>query len=255
MPSRICNRCLTKLKIANGFRTTCINSDKQLRDFIGAVKHQWIQQTIQEPETYEDEELLLNDSESGDKCETRHFNDIHHQSNVQLINIVHDEEHSGEQADENTKGQQVFLLKIQNESQSQEHSDSRNDSENTNTNEGFVEFQEHQAETQSKIENSTISTHEYSDEVYEKSENHNLAGPKLKGFHCDKCDKYFSTKTNLYRHINTHDGTKPYTCSLCKSSFTQNGSLKQHMLIHTGDRPFVCNVSKNRFYFNENKLN
>lgn len=33
--------------------------------------------------------------------------------------------------------------------------------------------------------------------------------------YCDKCDKSFSTRTNLLRHLQTHDGVKPYNCHIC----------------------------------------
>lgn len=68
------------------------------------------------------------------------------------------------------------------------------------------------------------------------------------GLHmCLQCNKDFSTKTNLLRHMQTHDGNKPYQCNICGNSFTQNGSLKQHMHIHTGIRPFVCNFCNRGF--------
>lgn len=51
---------------------------------------------------------------------------------------------------------------------------------------------------------------------------------------CSKCVKVFSTRTNLIRHIQSHDGNKPYVCEVCSKGFTQSGSLKQHMYIHTG---------------------
>jgi hypothetical protein len=44
---------------------------------------------------------------------------------------------------------------------------------------------------------------------------------------CTKCVKVFSTRTNLIRHIQSHDGRKPYVCDLCNKGFTQSGSLKQ----------------------------
>lgn len=53
--------------------------------------------------------------------------------------------------------------------------------------------------------------------------------------YCRRCNKDFSTKTNLLRHIQTHDGVKPYQCNICGAGFTQNGSLKQHVFIHTGE--------------------
>lgn len=48
--------------------------------------------------------------------------------------------------------------------------------------------------------------------------------------YCMKCNKDFSTRTNLTRHLLTHDGQKPYTCNICGNKFTQNGSLKSHMV-------------------------
>ncbi|KAL9695612.1 hypothetical protein quinque_014897 [Culex quinquefasciatus] len=59
-------------------------------------------------------------------------------------------------------------------------------------------------------------------------------------FECTQCSKIFSTRTNLNRHLLTHDGNKPYTCLLCHKGFTQSGSLKQHLLIHQNLRPYVC---------------
>lgn len=44
---------------------------------------------------------------------------------------------------------------------------------------------------------------------------------------CQKCDKKFSSKQNLLRHMQTHDGSRPYQCMTCGRGFTQNGSLKQ----------------------------
>lgn len=64
---------------------------------------------------------------------------------------------------------------------------------------------------------------------------------------CVKCNKDFSSKTNLIRHMQTHDGVKPFQCNVCGNSFTQNGSLKQHMHIHTGVRPFVCQYCNRGF--------
>jgi uncharacterized Zn-finger protein len=52
---------------------------------------------------------------------------------------------------------------------------------------------------------------------------------------CTKCVKVFSTRTNLIRHIQSHDGYKAYVCQICNKGFTQSGSLKQHMYIHSGE--------------------
>ncbi|XP_065083428.1 zinc finger protein 543-like [Ochlerotatus camptorhynchus] len=61
-------------------------------------------------------------------------------------------------------------------------------------------------------------------------------------FECVECVKSFSTKTNLNRHLQTHNGNKPFACPLCQKGFTQSGSLKQHLLIHQNLRPYVCTI-------------
>lgn len=64
---------------------------------------------------------------------------------------------------------------------------------------------------------------------------------------CTKCVKVFSTRTNLIRHIQSHDGYKAYVCQICSKGFTQSGSLKQHMYIHTGQRPYKCQYCDRAF--------
>lgn len=64
---------------------------------------------------------------------------------------------------------------------------------------------------------------------------------------CTKCVKVFSTRTNLIRHIQSHDGYKAYICQICSKGFTQSGSLKQHMYIHSGERPYRCNYCDRAF--------
>lgn len=66
-------------------------------------------------------------------------------------------------------------------------------------------------------------------------------------FECFECSKSFSTKTNLNRHVQSHNGNKPFVCPLCNKGFTQGGSLKQHLLIHQNLRPFVCTVCDRAF--------
>lgn len=64
---------------------------------------------------------------------------------------------------------------------------------------------------------------------------------------CTKCVKVFSTRTNLIRHIQSHDGYKAYVCQICSKGFTQSGSLKQHMYIHSGERPYKCQYCDRAF--------
>uniref|UniRef100_A0A0A1XDI0 Zinc finger protein Xfin n=1 Tax=Zeugodacus cucurbitae TaxID=28588 RepID=A0A0A1XDI0_ZEUCU len=68
-----------------------------------------------------------------------------------------------------------------------------------------------------------------------------------KRFLCLKCNRDFSTKTNLTRHMATHEGNRPFQCTVCSKSFTQNVSLKQHMYTHTGEKPYQCDVCHRGF--------
>ncbi|XP_050328591.1 uncharacterized protein LOC126758378 [Bactrocera neohumeralis] len=68
-----------------------------------------------------------------------------------------------------------------------------------------------------------------------------------KRFLCFKCNRDFSTKTNLTRHMATHEGNRPFQCNVCNKSFTQNVSLKQHMYTHTGEKPYQCEVCHRGF--------
>lgn len=74
-----------------------------------------------------------------------------------------------------------------------------------------------------------------------KKENHGSR------FYCRKCNRDFSTKTNLNRHMHSHDGNRPFSCAECSKSFTQKSTLKQHMYTHTGERPYVCEVCNRGF--------
>ena len=48
---------------------------------------------------------------------------------------------------------------------------------------------------------------------------------------CSKCIKVFSTRTNLIRHIQSHDGNKPYVCEVC-SKGTHKSLHKFTLLIN-----------------------
>ena len=48
---------------------------------------------------------------------------------------------------------------------------------------------------------------------------------------CDVCEKTFSSKPNLYRHLRIHQN-KSLTCKHCKVTFTTTQSLEDHLLSH-----------------------
>ncbi|CAG9315305.1 unnamed protein product [Blepharisma stoltei] len=56
------------------------------------------------------------------------------------------------------------------------------------------------------------------------------------------CEKLFTTKFNLRRHIETaHKKTTEFTCLTCMKTFASKQNLCEHEYLHTGDKPFKCN--------------
>ncbi|KFM75706.1 putative zinc finger and SCAN domain-containing protein 5D, partial [Stegodyphus mimosarum] len=64
---------------------------------------------------------------------------------------------------------------------------------------------------------------------------------------CHICNKSFSLKGNLKKHLNLHTGERPFCCNVCKKTFAQKGNLKIHMRIHTGERPYACKFCSKKF--------
>ncbi|EZA49656.1 zinc finger and SCAN domain-containing protein 21 isoform X2 [Ooceraea biroi] len=79
-----------------------------------------------------------------------------------------------------------------------------------------------------------------------KSSTEASTGKKMK-CQCEICFKEFGHKSNLFIHMRTHNGERPYKCSQCEKCFTHSGNLAIHMRTHSGERPYGCQICGKMF--------
>ncbi|NWU96925.1 ZBT11 protein, partial [Upupa epops] len=59
---------------------------------------------------------------------------------------------------------------------------------------------------------------------------------------CEQCGRTFAQLREFRRHMNNHEGVKPFECLTCGVAWADARSLKRHVRTHTGERPYVCPV-------------
>lgn len=62
-------------------------------------------------------------------------------------------------------------------------------------------------------------------------------GQQVNPFKCEHCQREFSTKGNLVRHVQAaHIGGQVFPCQTCGKEFKRKEDMHTHMRVHTGER-------------------
>ncbi|XP_031638605.1 zinc finger protein 383-like [Contarinia nasturtii] len=66
-------------------------------------------------------------------------------------------------------------------------------------------------------------------------------------YQCDHCDKVFTRKTHLRRHMTIHTDERAYGCKICDKRFRRRDHLKIHENYHAKIRPHICEHCQRSF--------
>ena len=70
-----------------------------------------------------------------------------------------------------------------------------------------------------------------------------------KSHQCEVCLKCFESKSYLVIHMRTHTGEKPYACSTCGKKFARKHNLLRHQVAHSDEKKFKCGICQDDRYF------
>ena len=68
-----------------------------------------------------------------------------------------------------------------------------------------------------------------------------------KPYMCNQCEKTFSMKRGLEKHMQVHTGDKPLKCNQLEKTFSMKQHLDRHMQIYTEDKHLIKKTVLNLF--------
>ncbi|XP_053978850.1 zinc finger protein 91-like [Hylaeus volcanicus] len=74
------------------------------------------------------------------------------------------------------------------------------------------------------------------------------------GLECTECNKQYTSRKGLLRHIQVHEGKK-YLCDICPKKFYRREHLKIHVAKHNMIKPYKCGRCSKRFIKEEQLTN
>ena len=66
-------------------------------------------------------------------------------------------------------------------------------------------------------------------------------------FACSNCDKTFTHKNHLSRHMKDHTGKYNHFCDVCRKGFARKYQYKEHMMVVHEGRRFYCDLCGKSF--------
>lgn len=103
-----------------------------------------------------------------------------------------------------------------------------------------------------------IILHNLTDELEDESNDIHIEVLEIQGigednnknkFKCDLCNRLFSRKTHLKRHMTIHTDERAYVCTAtgCDKKFRRLDHLQNHLSRHAQLRPYICSHCQNTF--------
>ena len=72
----------------------------------------------------------------------------------------------------------------------------------------------------------------------------------LRPHKCTDCDKAFTSRDSLNKHVLSHQDDRNFKCGKCGKLFKRLGHVREHVRIHSEARPFNCTVCTKTFKTN-----